>query len=154
MRKSGAFLLVLVLVSSPTMAHAADHTVTAVAQRGQELMFFEPNFLRVTPGDTVTFVVDDLDHQPQSVFVPTGAKSWQAAKGQSITVELDAEGVYIFDCAYHNVMGMTGVIVVGEATNLVAAHDFYARYREEAVFINRARLDPVWYLENSPLKLP
>lgn len=123
---------------------ATEHTVTAVGQRGHELMFFEPNFLRVAPGDTVTFAVDDFDHQPQSVFVPPGASPWQAEKGQSITVELTVEGVYIFDCAYHNVMGMTGVIVVGEATNLAAAREFYAAYRDETVLINKTRLDPVW----------
>lgn len=91
----------------------------------------------------MTFVVDDFDHQPQSVLVPPGASSWQAEQGQSITIELTVEGVYVFDCAYHNVMGMAGVIVVGEATNLAAAREFYAAYRDETVFINKTRLDPV-----------
>ncbi|MEO0972239.1 MAG: plastocyanin/azurin family copper-binding protein [Pseudomonadota bacterium] len=136
-------LLLLWLLMTPTAA-ASEHVIHAVATRGLESMLFEPDFLTVAPGDTVTFLVDDLDHQPQSVFVPEGAQSWQAQKGQSISVTLTQEGVYVFDCAYHNVMGMAGVIVVGNAVNAMQARVFFEGYRDQTVFINKDRLDHIW----------
>ncbi|MEM9388744.1 MAG: plastocyanin/azurin family copper-binding protein [Pseudomonadota bacterium] len=136
-----AFLLLL-LVGSP--AASEEHVVQAIAKRGFESMLFDPDFLRMAPGDTVTFQVDDLDHQPQSAFVPPGARPWRAQKGKSITVTLRAPGVYVFDCAYHNVMGMAGVIVVGEASNVAEAREFFTRYRDETVFIDKERLDHIW----------
>ncbi|MEM9305626.1 MAG: plastocyanin/azurin family copper-binding protein, partial [Pseudomonadota bacterium] len=143
----GATLLLLWGGAAP----AEEHTVHAIAVRGFETMFFEPDFVRAQPGDSVTFIVDDLDHQPQSVFVPTGAADWQAEQGQSITVELTEEGVYIFDCAFHNVMGMAGVILVGDPVNLVDARAFYERYRDETIFIEKDRLDHVWDEESGVL---
>ncbi len=138
-------LLLAALLLLPT-GHALgeEHTIQAISQRGYESMLFEPDFLRIEPGDTITFAVDDLDHQPQSAFVPAGAAPWQAEQGASITVELTQEGVYVFDCAFHNVMGMAGVIVVGEPVNLAEAREFFARYRDETVFIDKERLDHIW----------
>ncbi len=136
-------LLALLLCVS-TSSFAAEHAINAIKFRNYESMFFEPDHLEVEPGDTVTFVVDDRDHQPQSVFIPAGASSWQAKPGQPITVTLTEQGVYLFDCAYHNVMGMAGVIVVGEPVNLAEARRFFARYREETFAMSRDRLDHIW----------
>ena len=105
--------LLLTLILLPMGVPAAEHEVQSVRHRNYDSMFFDPLFLTAEPGDSVAFVVTDFDHQPQSVLVPEGADHWQAEKGNSITVTLNHEGLYIFDCAYHNVMGMAGVILVG-----------------------------------------
>ena len=136
--------VVLLSTSAAMPADAAEHEIQAIRQRGHELMFFEPAFLRVEPGDRVTFVVDDLDHQPRSVYTPAGAHSWEAEQGQSIAVSLDVPGVYIFECAFHNVMGMVGVLVVGEPHDRDAARAFFRRYRADTIRINRDRLAHVW----------
>jgi pseudoazurin len=136
---------------------AEDYEIRAVTHRGYESMFFEPGFLAIQPGDRVTFLVSDLDHQPQSVFAPAGADHWQAEKGQTTTVTFEREGVYIFDCAYHNVMGMAGVVLVGRPVNLEEARAFFEAYRERTFAMNKDRLDPVWssngeYLSGKPAK--
>ena len=40
---------------------------------------------------------------------------------ENTVVTLDKEGVYIYKCTPHNVMGMAGVIQVGKASNKDAA---------------------------------
>ena len=121
--------LALALLTLSSVAGAEDHEIHGIDNRGHEFMFFEPAFLQVEPGDQVTFVVRHFDHKPRSVFVPRGAESWEADQGESITVTLDQEGVYVFDCFYHNVQGMAGVLVVGDPVNLDEARRFFARYR-------------------------
>ena len=37
---------------------------------------------------------------------------------EKITIELNTEGVYVYQCTPHIALGMIGVIQVGEATNL------------------------------------
>ncbi|MEL7310288.1 MAG: plastocyanin/azurin family copper-binding protein [Pseudomonadota bacterium] len=137
---AAAFLLLLA-----SNAASETHTINAVATRGSEAMFFEPSFLVIEPGDRVQFVLDDLDHQPQSVFTPDGGKQWKAEIGQSMVVTLNVEGVYVFDCAFHNVMGMTGAIVVGEPVNLAAALRFIDQYWDLTVFVNKARRGTIWH---------
>ncbi len=126
------------------MALAEVHEVQGINYRKYESMFFEPQFLRVEPGDSVVFVVEDFDHQPQSVFIPEGADHWKAEKGKSITVELNREGVYIYDCAYHNVMGMAGVILVGRPVNSEEAQLFFKQYKNKTFAMNKDRLDAIW----------
>ena len=37
---------------------------------------------------------------------------------QEISITLDKEGVYVYNCTPHAMMAMVGVIQVGEATNI------------------------------------
>lgn len=139
-----SIVLVALAVLAPGSVPADDYEVEAINYRNYESMFFEPDFMKVEPGDRITFLVPDFDHQPQSVFVPAGAEHWKAEKGQPITVTFRHEGLYIHDCAYHNVMGMAGVIQVGKPVNLREARRFYEQYRRETFAMNKDRLDAVW----------
>lgn len=125
-------------------AWAEAHEILSIDHRDYDSMFFEPDFLRAEPGDSVTFVVTHLDHKPQSIFIPEGAEHWRVENGESITVTLRQEGVYLFDCFYHNVMGMAGVIVVGKPVNLDAARRFFEKYQAETFAMNKDRLDHIW----------
>ncbi len=143
---------IIAILLLPLVALAEEHEVRSVSHRNYESMFFEPHFLTAEPGDSVAFVVTDSDHQPQSVFVPAGAEHWKAERGKSITVTFDREGLYIFDCAYHNVMGMAGVIRVGRAVNLEEARLFFEQYRKKTFAMNKDRLDAVWdSIDQAPL---
>ncbi|MEE4175799.1 MAG: plastocyanin/azurin family copper-binding protein [Xanthomonadales bacterium] len=146
-----ACALVLAGLLPPSPAAASEHEIHGIDNRDYEFMFFEPDFLQVEPGDRVTFVVHHFDHKPRSVFVPAGAEPWEAAQGQSITVSLETEGVYLFDCFYHNVQGMAGVLVVGDPVNLEEARAFFARYREDIFAMNADRLDPIWAPDDGKL---
>ena len=59
-------------------------------------------------------------HNSQSVpgLIPSSASSWNGAMNEKITIELNTEGVYVYQCTPHIALGMIGVIQVGEATNI------------------------------------
>lgn len=102
-------------------AIAAEHKVEMKNNGEDGMMVFEPGYLKVDPGDTVEFVSVDPTHNSTSVHVPKGAEKWTGEISKSITVTLDQEGVYVYKCTPHALMGMVGVIQVGNATNLKKA---------------------------------
>ena len=105
-------------------ALAADHEVQMLnrGSNGQPMQF-EPAFLRVEPGDTVTFVATDKSHNSESLkdAIPEGATDWKGKINEEITVTFDVEGLYAYKCTPHLGMGMVGLIQVGEdSSNLEA----------------------------------
>jgi len=100
---------------------------------------FDPTFLRVQPGDTVTFEATDPGHNSKSVLVPTGAKSWESGISKSLTITLNLPGVYIYECVPHNLFGMVGVIQVGAAVNKAEA-DKQAQAMEKKQIMNQGRI--------------
>jgi pseudoazurin len=106
-------------------ALAADHQVKMLNKgpNGQ-IMQFDPAFLQVAPGDTVTFVPVDKGHSSDSIegMIPPGATPWQGKISQGITVTLTVPGVYGYKCLPHFSLGMVGLIEVGtNPSNLEAA---------------------------------
>ena len=71
-------------------------------------------------GDTIHFKATDAAHNSVSVdgMVPVGASSWASQLSQDISITLDTEGVYVYQCDPHLIMAMVGVIQVGEAVNM------------------------------------
>ncbi len=133
------------------LAQAEEYEVLGIDYRNYQSMFFEPDFLRIEPGDSVSFIVTDFNHLPRSVFVPDGAVHWEAEPGKSITVTFREEGIYIFECFYHSVMGMAGVVLVGDPVNLEEARMFFEHYKDETFAMNIARLDRLWDPNGGPL---
>lgn len=85
---------------------------------------FEPAFLKIAPGDTVTFVPADKGHNSETIeaLVPDGAEPWKGKINEPVKVTYNQEGVYAYKCLPHAALGMVGVIQVGESTaNLEAA---------------------------------
>ena len=85
-------------------------------------MVFEPNFLKIAPGDTVKFVPTDKGHFAQSLkgAVPEGVEEFKSKLNVETVYAPPAEGVYIVKCTPHLAMGMAMVIQVGAPTNLDA----------------------------------
>lgn len=120
--KALAGLLGAAALSTATPALSAEHVVEMLNQGASGNMVFEPAFLKVDVGDTVVFKpTQPGGHNAQSAFVPDGAESWTSGPDQEFKVEMTVEGVYLYVCQPHVVMGMSGVIQVGEAVNLEAA---------------------------------
>jgi plastocyanin len=71
---------------------------------------FTPTTLRISAGDTVTFVNrDPLDH---NVVADGWGHLDDMGEGDAFTATFDDPGVYPYACMYH--WGMTGAIVVGD----------------------------------------
>ena len=99
---------------------AAEHEVKMLNFGDGGSMIFEPGFLKVNKGDTIHFKSVDLAHTSESVvgLIPAGASPWKGEINENISVTLNEEGVYVYQCTPHLILGMIGVIQVGEAVNL------------------------------------
>tara|TARA_B100000989_G_scaffold282105_1_gene246863 strand:+ start:131 stop:568 length:438 start_codon:yes stop_codon:yes gene_type:complete len=116
MHKSIFFLF---LISSFVIAENFDVKMVNADASGQ-VMIFDPPFVKANVGDTVTFLPTDMMHNSQSVpnLIPSSANSWNGAMNEKIIVELNAEGVYVYQCTPHIALGMIGVIQVGNPINI------------------------------------
>jgi len=132
-------LTVLVLTTS-ALAQAAEHEVKMLNSGKDGSMVFEPGFLKVAPGDTVTFVPEAPAHNTNAVLTPEGGTDWKGEINEEVTVTLNKEGVFVYQCDPHVRLGMVGVIQVGEATNLKQAKDKAASLKENMA-TNKDRLD-------------
>lgn len=130
---------ILALALGATPALAADHEVQMLNQGADGMMVFEPAFLAVQPGDTVTFVPTDVAHNSSSVLSPQDGATWKGTMGQKVSVTLEKEGVYLYQCDPHLALGMVGVIQVGKAVNLEAAQQ-QAQTISGQIAMNKERL--------------
>ena len=130
--------LSLFLLSIP--AFAADHEVKMLNNGAGGMMIFEPAVLNVSVGDTVKFVATDKAHNSKSVLTPAGATPWKGAMSKDISVTLNTEGVYVYECTPHKMMAMVGVIQVGEAVNLDEVKSAANQIKSTFV-MNQERLD-------------
>ncbi|PWE18071.1 pseudoazurin [Marinicauda salina] len=139
-------LLAATLIAAVIPANAAfaeDHEVRMLNRGADgEMMVFEPAYLEVEPGDTVTFLATDPSHNAEIIagMLPEGAEPFRGRINQEITVTLTEDGVYGVKCLPHYGLGMVALIKVGdgEAPNLEDAaavrHPGRATQRMAALF--------------------
>ncbi len=134
-----ALATALLAIAGPTLA--AEHVVKMLNTGKEGPMVFEPSYLKAEVGDTVIFAPTEKGlHNSQSLLLPAGATAWKGANDVEVKVKLDKEGVYLYVCEPHKVMGMVGVIQAGKPTNLADAKATAAK--EQAAFImNKTRFD-------------
>ena len=129
-----------------TPALARDHEVQMVNKGTAGFMTFEPAFIQVAPGDSVTFKPTNPSHNAESIetMLPTGANKFKGALNKPITVTFTKPGLYGYKCAPHLAMGMVGLVQVGntadKATANVAAAKLPARAKGRmTALVNQAR---------------
>ena len=98
-------------------AYAENHEVMMLNRGEAGAMVFEPAFLNVAPGDTVTFIPTDRSHNAESIdgMIPEGAEPFSGRINEEITVTFDTDGLYAIRCTPHYAMGMVMTVAVGEA---------------------------------------
>jgi pseudoazurin len=126
-------------LAAPAMA--ADYQIQMLNKGEAGTMVFEPNFLAIQPGDTVTFVPTDRSHNVETIkdMLPEGVEPFKSKVNEEFTVTFDVPGLYGIKCTPHFAMGMVGAIAVGDdLPNLDAAKAATvpnkARERLEAAF--------------------
>ena len=108
----------LAAFSLASFSVAAEEFEVQMLNKGETgTMVFEPAFLQIAAGDTVTFVPTDKGHNAESIadMIPEGAEPFKGKINEQISVTFDVEGAYAYKCLPHLPMGMVGLIVVGEA---------------------------------------
>lgn len=107
------------LLATASVAHAADFTINTLNMSPKGMFQFDPNFLRINPGDTVHFIAKDKGHDVVSIpgMIPDGAQAFKGEMNKDITVTLTKPGVYGIECQPHYGMGMVALIVVGDPSS-------------------------------------
>ncbi|MDN2582244.1 pseudoazurin [Aquibium sp. ELW1220] len=123
MNKIIAALTIGAALAVTGVAQAAEFEVKMLNKGEKGAMVFEPDFLKLTPGDVVHFVPTDKGHNVETMkgMIPEGAAAFKTKFNEPISVTFDAQGVYGLKCAPHYAMGMVALIAVGEPGNLDAA---------------------------------
>jgi len=112
-------LFTLLLFAWSHLAVAQNHVVKLItANEAGETMLMEPGYLKISVGDTVTFVPADVTHNVESMLIPHDAKQFTSQMGKEFTYTFSKEGVYLYKCTPHFIMGMVGVIQVDQPVNI------------------------------------
>ena len=102
------------LASLSPICWGANHLIEMLDIDGQQTMLFKPQYLKVAPGDSVTFKPTHRTHYVRAIAVPNGAQKFSSAEDEEFSVTLNEPGVYFYVCPPHLMMAMIGVIQVGE----------------------------------------
>jgi pseudoazurin len=123
--------------------HAANFEVKMLNQGASGVMVFEPAFLKINTGDTVTFLATDAAHNSASIpgMLPNGASSWNGELSRDIAVTFDVPGVYGYQCTPHSMMAMVGVIQVGDNNANLDSAKAAAESFKSTFVMNQSRLD-------------
>ncbi len=110
------------------------HTVNMVSDGGHER--FLPALLRVTPGDTVRWVLRSGFHSATAYhpdvagkphIAPPGAPAWDSgllrADGAQYARCFEREGVHAYYCTPHEALGMVGLVVAGSPPSVMSASE-------------------------------
>lgn len=114
---------ILAAGSVSSLVHAEEFEVKMLNSGTKGAMVFEPDFLKISVGDSVRFVPTDKGHNVETIkgMMPEGAKATKSKFNKEELVTYDAEGVYGYKCSPHYTMGMVALIEVGAPTNLEEA---------------------------------
>jgi pseudoazurin len=113
--------IILSLVCAASYQALGDEIeVRSLNRSSTGFLVFSPDFVRIKPGDAINFVAADKGHEVHSVpgMIPEEAQPFDAKMSQDIKVTFTVPGVYVIACKPHTAMGMVGVIVVGDPTNI------------------------------------
>ena len=118
--ESQSMATVPVEVEKVQLSQGSEHTIKMLNSGDGGQMIFEPAVIKVSKGDTVHFKATDMSHNSATIdgMMPSGAAAWASQMNTDISITLDTEGVYVYQCDPHVMMAMIGVIQVGEAVNL------------------------------------
>nr|WP_235889403.1 pseudoazurin [Brucella gallinifaecis] len=106
---------ILVFSALPALAETFEVKMMNRGEKGS--MVFEPDFLKVAPGDKVKFIATNKSHNAATIdgMVPEGNPGFKGKINEEIEVTFDQPGFYGIKCSPHYGMGMVMMIKVGEA---------------------------------------
>ncbi len=110
--------VVTLLMAAPAIAETFE--VKMLNKGGNGSMVFEPAYVAVELGDTVTFLPINKGHNVESIkgMLPEGVDKFKSKLGKEFSITFDQEGLYGVKCTPHYSLGMVGLIQVGAAVNL------------------------------------
>lgn len=106
-----------ILMLSPTLALAETHEVMMLNRGDRGSMVYEPDHLRLAPGDTVRFIPTHPSHNAASIpeIWPAEVAPVLGRIDEEIEITFAEPGTYGIKCSPHYTMGMVMLIEVGAA---------------------------------------
>ena len=113
----GGLALSATLLLAALPAQAETFQVKMLNRNSTGPMVYEPEFLKVKPGDTVKFLATTNGHNAASIdgMLPAGAQPFKGKINEEIEVTFTESGLYGVKCLPHYAMGMVMLIQVGDA---------------------------------------
>lgn len=117
-------LLALAVLAGPAFAETVEVKMLNKGGNG-DVMAFEPDFVRIQPGDTVRFLVTDKGHNAESVdgMIPEDGTAFEGKMNAEVEFSPEVDGVYAVKCKPHWSFGMVMIVAVGDVTEAPA--DFF-----------------------------
>ena len=116
-------------VLDQTSSEPREHVVKIVSDYKNLRMYFDPKYLTINPGDTVTWVNQADEEHNMLTFpdgFPRGANAFQSPlltkKGERWSHTFNVAGTYEYHCLPHLPMGMHGVVVAGRPSKSSEFH--------------------------------
>ena len=134
-------LLVLMIFVISIPAFSADHTVEMLSSSNGQMMVFKPAVLQINPGDTVTWKATNPGHNTASIneMSPDSSLQWDGKINEELKITFTKEGVYGYKCTPHYILGMVGIVSVGDNTTNLSAASAYAADAEKKFATNKDR---------------
>ena len=118
MCKFTKFLGLIIAIMLGGIAYASENHVVKMLNNGVEgSMVFEPAFIKINTGDSITFEMTDAGHNAVTVAGPDGSVAFDTKYKPSTVIKFDVNGIYLYKCAPHAMMAMAGLIQVSDANN-------------------------------------
>ena len=84
---------------------------------GQKMVFSE-DVVNIDSGDTIKWVATNKGHNVEFIAGPDGFElPPKSGLNKDVSITFDKPGVYLYICTPHKVMGMIGLVVVGNDTS-------------------------------------
>ena len=84
---------------------------------GQRMVYSE-DVVNISVGDTIKWLPKDPGHNVEFVAGPDGfelpAKSYI---NKEVSMKFETPGIYLYVCSPHSIMGMIGLVIVGDDTS-------------------------------------
>ena len=142
-------LLISFILVSGVAAQAEVHEVKMLSNLKGQSMVFEPPVIKVKPGDSVKWIASNPGHNTASIdeMLPEGSQSWNGGLNEELVVKFDKEGVYGYKCTPHYILGMVGIVVVGDGSSNFDVVSKKALEIQENFAVNKTRFSE--YLERA-----
>ena len=125
---------IFILLLSNISFGSETHIVKMLNNSEQGSMVFEPAFIKINKGDSITFEMTDAGHNAVTVAGPAGSTPFDTKYKPSTTVQFDTNGLYLYKCAPHAMMAMAGLIQVSDASNKTEMNEAIMKF-ESSVMI-------------------
>lgn len=118
MKKTIKLYLLISLFLASNFSFAGDtHIVKMLNMSDEGSMVFEPAFIKINAGDSITFEMTDAGHNAATVYGPAGSVPFDTKYKPSTTIKFDVSGLYLYKCSPHAMMAMAGIIQVSDTNN-------------------------------------